>query len=638
MTFFIQLLNGLANASSLFMVAVGLSLIFGVTRIVNFAHGSLYMLGLYFAYSWVSWLGAESIGGYALGVVLAACCTGLVGALIEFVLLRHIYRAPELFQLLATFALVLIISDAVLWYWGAEDLLGPQVPGLDGVWLIAGHAIPTYQFFLMAVGPCVLLILWYVLRKTTWGMYIRAAQQDKEMLGALGINQAWLFTSVFALGAFLAGVGAALELPNEPASLSLDLRLIGDAFAVVVIGGMGSIPGAFIAALLIAEAKAIVAWLGTVSIFGVEVNFSQFTLIVEFLLMAVVLINKPWGLCGKPQEKSRNSAPVEPPIRPASMISKGLMALVIVGCLVAPLGENSYLTIVLQDTFIAVLFAVSLHFIAGLAGMHTFGHAMYFGVGAYVAAIANLQFGLSMEFSLVFAPIMATFVAIVAGWFCIRLSGIYLAMLTLALAQLVWSIVYQWDGFTGGSNGLVGIWPSEWLSQGNRFYYFTFIIMLLSVWIIRRLAFSSLGYAMRASRDSALRTQAIGISIRWVQWQTFMISGFFAGLAGALYVFSKGSLSPEELSVTRSVDGLVMVLLGGIQSLMGPVVGAVSYTFLHDYVMNLTEYWKALLGFIIIGLVLIFPMGMVDLPRVCRRGIETLITMARKEMHEFIKS
>jgi branched-chain amino acid transport system permease protein len=178
----------------------------------------------------------------------------------------------------------------------------------------------------------------------------------------------------------------------------------------------------------------------------------------------------------------------------------------------------------------------------------------------------------------------------------------------------------------------VGIWPSEWLSQGNRFYYFTLVIMFLSVWIIRRLAFSSLGYAMRASRDSALRAQAIGISIRWVQWQTFMISGFFAGLAGALYVFSKGSLSPEELSVTRSVDGLVMVLLGGIQSLMGPVVGAVSYTFLHDYVMNLTEYWKALLGFIIIGLVLIFPMGMVDLPRVCRRGIETLLTMARKEI------
>lgn len=632
MTFFIQLLNGLASASSLFMVAVGLSLIFGVTRIVNFAHGSLYMLGLYFAYSWVSWLGADSLGGYALGVVLAACCTGLVGALIEFVLLRYIYRAPELFQLLATFALVLIISDVVLWYWGAEDLLGPQVPGLEGAWLIAGHAIPTYQFFLMAVGPCVLLILWYVLRQTTWGMYIRAAQQDKEMLGALGINQAWLFTSVFALGAFLAGFGAALELPNEPASLSLDLRLIGDAFAVVVIGGMGSIPGAFIAALLIAEAKAIAAWLGTVSVLGIEVNFSQFTLMVEFLLMAIVLINKPWGLCGKPQEKSRNSAPIEPPIRPASMVSKGLMVLAIVGCLVAPLSDNSYLAIVLQDAFIAVLFAVSLHFMAGLAGMHTFGHAMYFGVGAYVAAIANLQFGLSMEFSLVFAPIMAALVAIVAGWFCIRLSGIYLAMLTLALAQLVWSIVYQWDGFTGGSNGLVGIWPSEWLSQGNRFYYFTLVIMFLSVWIIRRLAFSSLGYAMRASRDSALRAQAIGISIRWVQWQTFMISGFFAGLAGALYVFSKGSLSPEELSVTRSVDGLVMVLLGGIQSLMGPVVGAVSYTFLHDYVMNLIEYWKALLGFIIIGLVLIFPMGMVDLPRVCRRGIETLLTMARKEI------
>lgn len=621
MTFFIQLLNGLANASSLFMVAVGLSLIFGVTRIVNFAHGSLYMLGLYFAYTFVSWIGADSLGAYVLGVLLAACCTGLVGALIEVLVLRHIYRAPELFQLLATFALVLIISDAVLWYWGAEDLLGPQVPGLDGAVFIAGQAIPSYQFFLMLVGPMVLCGLWYLLKKTRWGMYIRAAQQDKEMLGALGINQAWLFTSVFALGAFLAGLGAALELPNEPASLGLDLRLIGDAFAVVVIGGMGSIPGAFVAALLIAEAKAMASWLGTVWIFGVEVNFSQFTLIVEFLLMALVLINKPWGLFGKPQGKSRNSAPIEPPIRLASFRMKVLMGLAIAVCAAIPFSGNSYLVIVLQDALIAVLFAVSLHFMAGLAGMHTFGHAMYFGVGAYAAAVANLHFGLSMEWSMVIAPVVAGIVAFFSGWFCIRLSGIYLAMLTLAFAQLVWSIVYQWDGVTGGSNGLVGVWPSEWLSQGDAFYYFTLVIVFVSVWVMRRLAFSSLGYAMRATRDSEARARAIGISIRGVQWRVFLIAGFFAGLAGALYVFSKGSLSPEELSVTRSVDGLVMVLLGGIQSLMGPVVGAVSYTFLHDYVMNLTEYWKALLGLIIIGLVLVFPMGMVDLPRVCRQGL-----------------
>lgn len=604
-----QLFNGLASASSLFMVAVGLSLIFGVTRVVNFAHGSLYMVGIYIAYSLTQYLEVQSIWSYGVAILGAAILTGVLGAIIEIVLLRRIYQAPELFQLLATFALVLIISDVVLWYWGAEDLLGPQVPGLKGSVEVFGRFLPSYNFVLMIVGPLVLGVLWLLLNRTRWGVYVRAAQQDKEMLGALGVNQAWLFTSVFALGAFLAGLGAALELPNEPASLSLDLRLIGDAFAVVVIGGMGSILGAFIAALSIAEVKAIANWLGTVNVLGMTINFSKLTLIVEFLLMALVLVSRPWGLLGKPQEKSRNSAPIEAPLRLATPIQKGLMIGAVCFLALIPFFDHAYLMILLQDALIAALFAVSLHFMAGLAGMHSFGHALYFGVGAYAAAILSSQLGIPMEWSLMVAPMISALFAIIFGWFCIRLSGIYLAMLTLAFAQLIWSIVFQWEGFTGGSNGLIGIWPSAWLEEGNHYYYFTLLVVMVSILLLRWIAFSSFGYAMRASRDSVLRAQAIGIHVRRVQWQVFIIAGFFAGLAGALYAFSKGSISPEELSVSRSVDGLVMVLLGGIQSLWGPVMGAVSYTFLHDYVIHITDYWKALLGAVIIGLVLLFPMG-----------------------------
>ncbi|NOL48557.1 ABC transporter permease [Pelistega europaea] len=630
---FVQLLNGLASASSLFMVAVGLSLIFGVTRIVNFAHGSLYMVGLYLAYSLTHLFGVESIWSYGLGVLCAALLTGLLGAVIEIVLLRHIYKAPELFQLLATFALVLIISDAVLWIWGAEDLLGTPVPGLEGSISVLGRAMPMYSLVQMLIGPTVWLLLWFLLNRTPWGIYVRAAQQDKEMLGALGINQAWLFTSVFALGAFLAGLGAALELPNEPASLSLDMRLIGDAFAVVVIGGMGSIGGAFVAALSIAEVKALANWLGTMQVAGIAINFSQFSLVAEFFLMALVLVIRPWGLFGKPQEKSRNSAPIERPLQPATLRLKGVVSVAIVVAVVLPFLGDDYGVILLQDALIAILFAVSLHFMAGLTGMHTFGHAAYFGVGAYAAAVFSLQLAFPMELSLPLAAIVAGLFAAVFAWFCIRLSGIYLAMLTLALAQLLWSIVYQWDGFTGGSNGLVGIWPSDWLGEGYTYYYFTLVIVVLSLILIRWIAFSSFGYAMRASRDAEWRARAIGIPVRKVRWQVFVLSGFFAGLAGALYTFSKGSISPEELSVARSVDGLVMVLLGGIQSLWGPIIGALSYTFLHDFMINLTDYWKALLGGIIIVLVLIFPMGMTDLPSIVQRIFGRGRTAAGEKMH-----
>lgn len=608
----VQLLNGLAGASSLFMVASGLSLIFGVSRIINFAHGSFYMLGIYLAYSLSSYLGQDVLGFWG-SVILAAMLTGLLGAVIEIALLRRLYKAPELFQLLATFALVLIVSDWVLWLWGPEDLLGPQAPGLAGSVGIFGRLFPSYNLLLIAVGPLVLLLLWFMLNRTRWGMFVRAATQDKEMLGALGVNQAWLFTSVFTLGAFLAGLGAALELPNEPASLSLDMRLIGDAFAVVVIGGMGSIPGAFVAALLIAEVKAICVWLGTVNMLGIEVNFSQLTLVLEFVLMALVLIFRPWGLLGTAQEKSRNSAPIETPLRKASPLLKfSALGVLLVLALIPQLNQPC-MVVLLQDVLIAVLFAASLHFIAGSAGMHSFGHAAYFGIGAYAAAVFSQQ-NIPMELSFALAPFVAGLAAILFGWFSVRLTGIYLAMLTLAFAQITWSVIFQWDGFTGGSNGLIGIWPSVWLEDPNHYFYFSLIVVGFSLLVLRHILFSPFGFAMRAGRDSEPRALAIGIHVRRLQWQAFMLAGFFAGLAGALFVFSKGSVSPEELSVARSVDGLVMVLLGGIQSLLGPIIGATVYTFLQDYVLGLTEYWKALFGLIILILVLLFPMGIAAIP------------------------
>ncbi|MEO6986690.1 MAG: branched-chain amino acid ABC transporter permease, partial [Paralcaligenes sp.] len=218
--FIVQFLNGLAEASSLFLVAAGLSLIFGVTRIVNFAHGSLYMLGIYIAYTFTQHWGQGPLG-FWLSLIGAALCVGALGAALEISLLRRIYRAPEMFQLLATFALVLVINDATLWLWGPDDLLGPLAPGLSGAISVFDRYLPVYDLALIVLGPLVLVCLWLLLTRTRWGALIRAATQDREMLGALGVNQAWLFTSVFALGAFLAAFGGAVQIPRQPATLGL---------------------------------------------------------------------------------------------------------------------------------------------------------------------------------------------------------------------------------------------------------------------------------------------------------------------------------------------------------------------------------------------------------------------------------
>jgi branched-chain amino acid transport system permease protein len=203
----------------------------------------------------------------------------------------------------------------------------------------------------------------------------------------------------------------------------------------------------------------------------------------------------------------------------------------------------------------------------------------------------------------------------VFGWFCVRLSGVYLAMLTLAFAQITWSIVFQWDKFTGGSNGLVDVWPAAWLASKTAYYYLTLAFAVTGILLLWRVLYSPFGYALRAGRDSPLRADAIGIDVRRAQWAGFVLAGLFAGLAGAVYAFSKGSISPEVVSIPRSVDGLVMVLLGGIQTLTGPVAGAAVFTWLQDTIARNTDFWRATLGVIILVLVLAFPQGVTGMLR-----------------------
>jgi branched-chain amino acid transport system permease protein len=610
-SFTLQILNGLASASSLFLVSVGLSLIFGVTRIVNFAHGSFFMLGIYVAYSAVGWLMPVLGGaGFWVGVVVAAVVVGLSGALVEILLLRRIYRSPELFQLLATFALVLVIKDLALWTWGPEELLGPRAPGLEGAVMIWGRAFPTYDLFLLAMGPLVLMALTQLLKRTRWGLSVRAATQDRDMVGALGVNQAWLFTAVFALGTALAGFGGALQLPREPASLELDLSILGSAFVVVVVGGLGSLSGAFVAAVLVSVIKATCIWLGIVTLFGIEFAFPKLTLVAEFLVMAAVLIWRPWGLFGRPQTASAHTTPEAPLLPPGRW--QRLLSLVLILLLVAlPVVDQAfpYALVLSIDILIAVLFAASLHFIMGPGGLHSFGHAAYFGLGAYGAALLVTGLAVPMPLALVLAPLAATAGALLFGWFSVRLSGVYLAMLTLAFAQIVWAIAFQWDAVTGGSNGITGLWPSPWLASDRAYFWLALACLVMGMWVLRRGLFSAFGYALRAGRDSALRAQAVGIDVHRIQWMAFVVAGTVAGLAGALFAFSKGSISPDVLGVARSIDGLVMVLLGGVQTLAGPVVGAAAFVGLYDTVSQYTDYWRATLGAIILLLVLLFPQG-----------------------------
>jgi branched-chain amino acid transport system permease protein len=188
-------------------------------------------------------------------------------------------------------------------------------------------------------------------------------------------------------------------------------------------------------------------------------------------------------------------------------------------------------------------------------------------------------------------------------------------MLTLAFAQIAWSVAFQWDSVTGGSNGLIGVWPAAWLASRTAYYYLALLVAGAAIALVWRMVFSPFGYALRAARDSPLRAEAVGIPVRVVQWAAFAVAGTLAGVAGALSAFSKGSISPEVLSVPRSVDGLVMVLLGGVQTLTGPVWGAALFTWLEDAISRGIDYWRAAIGAVILVLVLAFPQGVAGFVR-----------------------
>jgi branched-chain amino acid transport system permease protein len=197
-------------------------------------------------------------------------------------------------------------------------------------------------------------------------------------------------------------------------------------------------------------------------------------------------------------------------------------------------------------------------------------------------------------------------------------------MLTLAFAQIAWSVVFQWYEFTGGEDGLLGIRRSRWAADRVVFYYLVLAACGVAIYAMRRMIFAPFGYAVRAGRDSRLRADAIGIDCRRFDWMAFLVAGAMAGIAGGLYVYSKGSVFPDEMSIPRSVDGLVMVLLGGVQTLSGPIFGAAGFTWLHDEISHL-QYWRFILGGTIIGLVLAFPQGLGGI----WRQIEALIRRQR---------
>jgi branched-chain amino acid transport system permease protein len=292
----------------------------------------------------------------------------------------------------------------------------------------------------------------------------------------------------------------------------------------------------------------------------------------------------------------------------------GRLGLVVVALAVAPLALPPFFLQLLTEIAIVGLFATAFNLLMGFGGMVSFGHAAYFALGAYAPALLVKRAGVPVLLALPAAPVVAAAGALLFGYFIVRLSHTYFAMLSLAFGQIVFTVIFKWKALTGGDDGLLDVWPPALLKSPAAYYYFTLAVVGLSVLALRAIVDSPFGYALRSVRENPRRARFIGIDVRRHQLVAFVISGAFSGLAGGLFAFYNGSVFPDFAYFTKSFEPLVVALLGGVQSFFGPLAGALGFKILEWLVSRQWPvYWPLFLGTIVILVIVLLPKGFVGL-------------------------
>jgi len=289
-----------------------------------------------------------------------------------------------------------------------------------------------------------------------------------------------------------------------------------------------------------------------------------------------------------------------------------LIALVVLAVL--PLFLPSFLVVVMTEIAIVALFATAFNLLMGFGGMVSFGHAAYFALGAYAAALLVKQAAWPMPLALAASPFVAAAGALFFGFFIVRLTHTYFAMLSLAFAQIVFTVVFKWKSLTGGDDGILNLWPPPALKSPLAYCYFTLAVAGAGMLALRAIVDSPFGYALRAIRENPRRARFIGVNVRRHQLFAFVLSGFFSGLAGGLFAFFNGSVFPDFAYLNKSFEPLVVVLLGGIQSFFGPLAGAVGFKILETFIARQWPvYWPLFLGSAVVLVVVALPQGFVGL-------------------------
>jgi branched-chain amino acid transport system permease protein len=596
--FVAQLLNGLVYGVLLFLIAAGLSLIFGLMNVVSLAHGSFFMLGAYFGLSVF-----KITGSFWWALLLAPIPVIALGVLMELLFLRPLYRRGHLDQVLLTFGFTFVFLDLVQTLWGRTVLRLPVPPSLQGTVQIGLGVFSVYRLCLIGFGFAIALLLWLFLERSRIGAMVRAGVDNAVMAAGLGANIPALFTGIFGFGVALAALGGIAAAPVLGLYPGMDSEILIPAFIVIVIGGMGSLRGAFVGSLLI----------GVADTFG-KAYFQSIALFLIYLAMTAVLLIRPQGLFGIKYSDVAITPAIATTSRPSTLQTRAAEFLVLLALLLLPFLMTDYPRALVSEIYIFAIFAMSLDLLLGFTGLMSLGHAAFFGLGAYAVAVLGAQFGINAWLGVAAGIAVAGCGAALIGFFCVRTVGIPFLMLTLAFSQLVFSVALKWRDVTGGSDGIaVAEKPSFFgfdLSNSLVMYFMALSFFVLAYWGLRRLLNAPLGHAFVGIRENEQRMVAIGYPTRAYKLISFTIAGAVAGLAGGLYAIFNGFISADAVYWTASGDILIMTMLGGAGTLIGPAVGAALVLLMKNVVSSYSEHWLAIIGVTFICCVMFFPSGL----------------------------
>jgi branched-chain amino acid transport system permease protein len=593
--------NGLIIGNIYLLLAVGLALIFGVSHLINFAHGSIYTVGAYIGWSCIRYLHTPL--PVTIAIVLAGCA--LLGMAIERIGLRPLAGSARIAPLLATIGISFVLDQLVQLIFSPDPRALPN-PLPDWRLHVGSGTIGALDLLIAAIGLGSAALLFVFLRFTKLGWAVRATAQDRDAARQMGVDTDAVNRTVFAIAAALGGLSGLLVgmyYNHIDPAMSFQATLKG--VVAQVIGGMGNVPGAILGSLL----------LGLIESYGVGLFGSSYRNLFAFVLLLVILVLRPNGLFA-----SSRQTPPEPltgtfiaPSRPLQM-PRAVIIGVAIACLALPLLPNiAYLLQTMTNVWLYAILALSLTLVAGTVGQISLGHAGLLAIGAYASALLALDLGIPVGLAILAAGLITALLGTALILPAFRLRGHYVSIATLGIGEIVGLVILNWESLTRGPIGIGGIPPLELgsipLDSPARSYWVALVALIVLALLQMRLLRSHLGRTFRAIRDDDIAARAHGIGLDRYKRLAFAVGGFAAGIAGAITAHLYSYINYETFTSQISILALTMVILGGMGNVLGAIVGAAALIGLPELFRATAEYRMLIYGVTLLLLIRFRPQG-----------------------------